>query len=71
MAERLALGVDGGGVVGRVHEIIEIGTRAPVMVIKGIATWLSWTEAEVSTQETGIWPQATSICSLYPIQVSL
>ena len=35
------------------------------MVIKGMATWLSWTEAEVSTQETGIWPQATSMWSLY------
>ena len=35
------------------------------------ATWLSWTEAEVSTQETGIWPQATSMWSLYPVQVSL
>jgi hypothetical protein len=41
------------------------------MVIKGMATWLSWTEAEVSTQETGIWPQATSMWSLYPVQVSL
>ena len=40
------------------------------MVIKGMATWLSWTEAEVSTQETGIWPQATSMWSLYPVQVS-
>ena len=46
-------------------------TRALVMVIKGMATWLSWTEAEVSTQETGIWPQATSMWSLYPVQVSL
>jgi hypothetical protein len=41
------------------------------MVIKGMATWLSWTEAEVSTQETGIWPQAKSMWSLYPVQVSL
>ncbi len=41
------------------------------MVIKGMATWLSWTEAEVSAQETGIWPQATSMWSFYPVQVSL
>ena len=47
------------------------------MVIKGMATCPriksggSWTEAEVSTQETGIWPQGTSMWSLYPVQVSL
>ena len=34
-------------------------TRALVMVIKGMATWLSWTEAEVSTQETGIRAQTS------------
>ena len=44
---------------------------APALGVMGMATWLSWTEAEVSTQETGIWPQATSMWSLYPVQVSL
>ena len=63
--------MDRGGVVGSVHEIVEIGDAALVMVIKGMATWLSWTEAEVGTQETGISPQATSMWSLYPVQVSL
>ena len=38
MAERLAVVMDGGGVVGRIHEIVEIGDGAPVMVIKGMAT---------------------------------
>ena len=43
----------------------------PIAGMSRLATWLSWTEAEVSTQETGIWPQATSMWSLYPVQVSL
>ena len=44
-----------------------------VMVIKANGVpGLSWIRsAEVSTQETGIWPQATSMWSLYPVQVSL
>src|ERR1700739_1500114 len=48
------------------------------MVIKGMATWLSWTEAGGSTQGTGLvlrgtasWPPATSMWGLYPVQVSL
>ena len=46
-------------VVGGVHEIVEIGDAGAGHGHQGMATWLSWTEAEVSTQETGIWPQAT------------
>jgi hypothetical protein len=32
---------------------------------------LSWHGAEVSTQEIGIWLQAMSICSLYPITLRM
>ena len=38
-------------------------TRAALMVANGIATWLSFTEAEVRIQLSGIPPSPASICS--------
>ncbi len=56
-----------------IHDQSRALGHAPIVDrnFRAVATWLSWTEAEVSTQETGIWPQATSMWSLYPVQVSL
>ena len=71
VAQRPALVVDRGGVVGGVHEIVEIGDAGAGHGHQGNGDLAVVDEAEVSTQETGIWPQATSMWSLYPVQVSL
>jgi len=34
--------------------------RPAVIVASGMATWLSWTDAEVRTQLTGMSPSAVS-----------
>ena len=41
-----------------------VGSTAAVMVASGIATWLSWSEAEVRMQLSGMPPSAASMCSL-------
>src|SRR5271166_984538 len=72
VAERPAVGVDRGGVVGGVHEIVEIGDAGARHGHQGNGDPRACDPGtEVSTQETGIWPFATSMWSLYPVQVSL
>ncbi len=64
MAKTLAHPVDLAGITGRVHEVIEVGRRRAVMVARGIATWLSWTEAEVMMALAGTPQSAVSRCNL-------
>src|SRR5208337_400777 len=72
VAERPALVVDRGGVVGGVHEIVEIGDAGAGHGHQGNGDPRACDPGtEVSRQDTGIWPQATSMWSLYPVQVSL
>src|SRR5271166_5812979 len=72
VAERPAVGVDRRGVVGGVHEIVEIGDAGARHGHQGNGDPRARDPGtEVSTQETGIWPFATSMWSLYPVQVSL
>src|SRR5208282_4357739 len=72
VAERPALVVDRGGVVGGVHEIVEIGDAGAGHGHQGNGDPRACDPGtEASTQDTGIWPQATSMWSLYPVQVSL
>ena len=72
VAERPALVVDRGGVVGSVHEIVEMGDRGAHPSHRGSGGLaVRRQRPKVSTQETKGWPQATSMWSLYPVSSSL
>ena len=60
VAEGLAAVMNGGGV----PQIVEIVDALSSHGHQGNGDLTVRTEAEVSTRETGIWPLATSICSL-------
>jgi hypothetical protein len=65
MAARLCVVMNSGGVVGRIHQIVEIGDAGAGHGHQGNGDPdCRGRKPEVSTQETGIWPQATSRWSL-------